>query len=69
MFDIEAINDANPMLIETIEDSLRIADEGRAARAQASSELHALEQQLRNSLAAASGRERPASTFEPVPEQ
>ena len=45
------------MLIESIEDSLRIADEGREARAQASQELHVLEQQLRDSLAAARARE------------
>ncbi|MCU0767413.1 MAG: toxic anion resistance protein, partial [Gammaproteobacteria bacterium] len=39
-------------------DSLRIADEGRAARAKATAELDRLEQQLRQSLAAASARER-----------
>lgn len=57
VFDIDAVSDANRMLIETIEDSLRIADEGREARAQASHELHALEQQLRDSLASARARE------------
>ncbi len=57
VFDLEAVSEANRMLIETIEDSLRIADEGRAVRAQASAELHALERQLRESLAAASARE------------
>ena len=46
------------MLIETIEDGLRIADEGRAARAKAVAELDTLEQQLRDSLAAASAREK-----------
>jgi uncharacterized protein YaaN involved in tellurite resistance len=55
---MQAISEANQLLIETIEDSLRIADEGRAARAQASQELLALERQLRESLAAASARER-----------
>ena len=59
VFDIDAVSDANRMLIESIEDSLRIADEGREARAQASQELHVLEQQLRDSLAAAGARERP----------
>lgn len=35
VFDIEAIKQANADLIETIEDSLRIADEGKAKRAEA----------------------------------
>jgi len=61
VFDIEAVVQANQMLIETIEDSLRIADEGRAARAEATTELNALEQQLRDSLAAASAREKERS--------
>ncbi len=58
VFDIDAVSAANRTLIATIEDSLQIADEGRAARAKASAELNALEQQLRQSLAAASARER-----------
>ncbi|MFM1891619.1 MAG: hypothetical protein RLZ44_696, partial [Pseudomonadota bacterium] len=58
VFDIEAVKAANQTLIATIEDSLRIAEEGRTARARASAELNALEQQLRDSLAAASAREQ-----------
>jgi uncharacterized protein YaaN involved in tellurite resistance len=58
VFDIEAVKAANQTLIATIEDSLRIAEEGRAARVRASAELNALEQQLRDSLAAASAREQ-----------
>jgi uncharacterized protein YaaN involved in tellurite resistance len=58
IFDIEAVSEANKALIDTIEDSLRIADAGRAARAKASAELNALEKQLRESLASASARER-----------
>ncbi len=58
VFDIQAVAEANQTLIDTIEDSLRIADEGRAARAQAQAELDALEGQLRRSLAAASAREQ-----------
>jgi uncharacterized protein YaaN involved in tellurite resistance len=58
VFDIAAVSAANQTLIDTIEDSLRIAEEGRAARAKAASELDALEQQLRASLAAASAREQ-----------
>ena len=64
VFDIEAVAAANQALIDTIEDSLRIADEGRTARARASAELDALEQQLRQSLAAASARERDAGRRE-----
>jgi uncharacterized protein YaaN involved in tellurite resistance len=58
VFDIAAVAEANQSLIGAIEDSLRIADEGRAARAKATAELDRLEQQLRQSLAAASARER-----------
>jgi len=60
VFDIEAVSEANKTLIATIEDSLRIADEGREARARANAELNQLEQQLRHSLAAASAREQVA---------
>ena len=60
VFDIEAVSEANRTLIAAIEDSLRIAADGREARAKASSELNALEQQLRQSLAAASAREQAA---------
>lgn len=58
VFDIEAVSEANAALIATIEDSLQIADAGRAARAKANAELEALEKQLRDSLAAASAREQ-----------
>jgi uncharacterized protein YaaN involved in tellurite resistance len=58
VFDIEAVSEANAALIATIEDSLQIADAGRAARAKANAELEALEKQLRESLAAASAREQ-----------
>jgi uncharacterized protein YaaN involved in tellurite resistance len=57
VFDIEAVGEANRALIEAIEDGLRIADEGRTARARAAAELDTLERQLRDSLAAASARE------------
>ncbi len=58
VFDIAAVTQANQSLIGAIEDSLRIADEGRAARTRATQELGQLEQQLRDSLAAASAREQ-----------
>lgn len=56
VFDIESVKRANQSLIETIEDSLRIADEGKRRRAEATRELESLEQELRQTLAAASGR-------------
>jgi uncharacterized protein YaaN involved in tellurite resistance len=61
VFDIAAVAQANQSLIGAIEDSLRIADEGRAARARAAEELDRLEEQLRQSLAAASAREKTIS--------
>ena len=54
VFDIEAVRHANRTLIETIEESLRIADEGKRARAQASEELVRLEGDLRRALTSAS---------------
>lgn len=56
VFDIEAVRTANAQLIATIEDSLRIADEGRARRAAAEEELTQMETGLRNALASASSR-------------
>ena len=55
-FDIEAVKRANQTLIETIEESLAIADEGKRARAEATSQLQQLEEDLRQSLVAASSR-------------
>ncbi|WP_118138692.1 toxic anion resistance protein [Oceanicella sp. SM1341] len=53
VFDVEAISKANAELIATIEDSLRIADEGKVKRAHAEEELKRMEADLRRSLAAA----------------
>ncbi|MGB1235678.1 MAG: toxic anion resistance protein, partial [Planktomarina sp.] len=53
VFDIEAIKAANAELIGTIEDSLRIADEGKAKRADAEAELQTMEKELRDVLASA----------------
>lgn len=53
VFDIEAVKTANDALIATIEDSLRIADEGKARRAAAEVELVKMEGALRDTLAAA----------------
>ena len=51
VFDIEAIKKANASLIGTIEDSLKIADEGKAQRAVAEVELKKMEAELRETLA------------------
>jgi uncharacterized protein YaaN involved in tellurite resistance len=56
VFDIEVVKQANRALIETIEESLKIADEGKRARAKATAELEQMEAELRKSLAAASAR-------------
>ena len=56
VFDIDAVRKANETLIATIEDSLQIADEGRAKRAAAEEELTKMEAELRQSLSAAQAR-------------
>lgn len=53
IFDIEAVKTANAELIATIEDSLRIADEGKARRAAAEKDLTEMEGKLRETLASA----------------
>lgn len=53
IFDIAAVKSANAELIATIEDSLRIADEGKRKRAEAEVELVGMEQKLRETLASA----------------
>lgn len=60
VFDIEVVREANRTLIETIEESLRIADEGKRLRAEALTELHGLESQLRDALASASAHAQEA---------
>ncbi len=54
VFDIETVKQANQALIDTVEESLRIADEGKRARAAASVELQQMEADLRKTLASAS---------------
>ena len=56
VFDIEAIEKANADLIATIEDSLRIADEGKAKRAAAEQSLIRMEGELKETLSAAKAR-------------
>ncbi len=57
LFDIEAVKQANADLIGTIEESLQIADEGKAKRAEAEGELRKMEADLRDALAAAKARQ------------
>ncbi len=54
VFDIETVRAANQALIETVEESLQIADEGKRARAAAGAELEQMEADLRRTLARAS---------------
>jgi uncharacterized protein YaaN involved in tellurite resistance len=58
VFDIETVKKANQTLIATIEDSLRIADEGRRRRQEATTQLEACETELRQALASAHARTR-----------
>lgn len=56
VFDIEAVRKANATLIATINESLQIADEGKARRAAAEVELKKMEAELRDTLASAKAR-------------
>lgn len=53
VFDIEAVKTANAELIATIQDSLQIADEGKANRKAAEADLLKMEADLRDTLASA----------------
>ncbi|WP_343116756.1 toxic anion resistance protein [Ostreiculturibacter nitratireducens] len=57
VFDIEAVKTANAELIETIEESLQIADEGKRKRAAAEADLKKMEAELRDTLAAARAKQ------------
>lgn len=56
VFDIEAVRQANATLIATIDESLTIAEQGKARRAAAEAELKKMEADLRDTLAAARSR-------------
>ncbi len=63
VFDIETVKAANATLIATINESLAIADEGKARRATAEAELVKMEAELRDTLASAKARQTaPAPT-------
>lgn len=57
VFDIETVQAANATLIATINESLAIADEGKARRAAAEAELVKMEAELRDTLASARARQ------------
>jgi len=56
VFDIEAVKAANENLIATINESLQIADEGKARRADAEVELQKMEAELKATLSSAKAR-------------
>jgi uncharacterized protein YaaN involved in tellurite resistance len=58
VFDIDSIRKANEYLIATIEESLAIADEGKAKRAEAEKELETLESKLKETLSAATASKK-----------
>ncbi|MBY8976534.1 toxic anion resistance protein [Rhodobacteraceae bacterium NNCM2] len=57
IFDIEAVKHANKTLIDTINESLAIADEGKKQRAVAEAEMQKMEAELKATLASAKARE------------
>ena len=56
VFDIEAVKKANADLIGTIQESLQIADEGKARRSAAEEDLRKMEAELRDTLSAAKAK-------------
>ena len=56
VFDIEAVKTANQSLIDTINESLAIADEGKKRRAEAEVELERMEEELKKTLSSAKAR-------------
>ncbi|MFQ6549550.1 toxic anion resistance protein [Aestuariibius sp. 2305UL40-4] len=62
VFDIEAVKEANQNLIATINESLEIADQGKARRAAAEEELVKMETELKNTLASAKARASDGTT-------
>jgi len=56
VFDIEAVKTANAELIATINESLQIADEGKAKRAAAEEDLRKMEAELKETLSSAKAR-------------
>ena len=62
MFDIESVKKANQLLIETIEESLQIADEGKQRRAAAMQQMEIMENELKKTLESATARAKSPTT-------
>lgn len=62
IFDVEAAEQANELLIATINESIDLAEQGKAKRADAEQRLIAAEQKLKESLASAAQRQAQLST-------
>ncbi len=62
IYDIESIKKANNTLIETLNDSLRIAEEGKTAREKALTELKETEAKLKNALLSIKAKGEEAGT-------
>ena len=72
VFDIESIKVANATLIETLNDSLEIAQKGKEARAKALVELNKTEQELKEALLATKAKVEaalPAGTVDDIVEE
>jgi len=61
VFDIESIKKANQTLIQTLNESLQIAEEGKAARRSAEEELKKMESELKNALLAIKAKKEGAT--------
>ena len=68
VFDIESIKKANRLLIETVEESLQIADEGKKKRAEALGQLEEMETELKKTLVAAVSHQDTEKIVEPTKE-
>ena len=66
VFDIESIKKANQTLIDTLNDSIRIAQEGKEARAKAEIELANTEKALKEALLATKAKQEALSKGEKV---
>ena len=60
------MKEANQRLIDTIQESLQIADEGKAKRAAAEAELQTMEQQLKETLASAKAQNVATPTLDQI---
>ncbi len=66
VFDLESVKKANALLIDTINESLKIADDGKKMRANAVVQLQECESELRKTLSAAASRAEDPETNQSV---